>query len=195
VELDEIFFVEEAPVLSGIEALVTVLLIADDDPDGWTMAEDEEAPAPYEWIEEAPVPYEWAEETPVPYEWAEDTPVPVCFDVIADVTPVPTILVDDETPVPLILVDDETPVLITFEDDETTVPEIFEDETPVLMTALEEAFVVEIRVLEGLEDGLAEDFETGTVPTVLIGTPDAPAARDGPRGKHLLIGVINLSFW
>lgn len=134
----------------------------------------------------------------MPDGFTDVTPVPTIL--VDDETPVPAIFVDDETPVPLILVDDETPVPLTFEDDETTVPETFEDETPVLITTLEEAFVVETRVLEALdeelnEDVLAEELETGTVPTVLTGTPDAPAARVGPRGKHLLIGVINLSFW
>lgn len=52
-------------MLSGIDALVTVLLIADDDPDGWTTAEDEEAPGPYEWM--------------------EDTPVPDCLGVVAEI--------------------------------------------------------------------------------------------------------------
>jgi hypothetical protein len=64
VELDEIFLVEETPVLSGMEALVMVLLIADDDPDERTI--EDETPPPYEWTEETPVAYDWAEETPVP---------------------------------------------------------------------------------------------------------------------------------
>jgi hypothetical protein len=190
VELDELFFVVETPELCATEPLVTVLLIADDDPDWRTLVEDEEAPAPYEWTEEtralderteeAPALYEWAEEPPEPYEWIEDTGVLVCFDVIVDDTPLPTTLVEDETTEPLALEDEETPL-----------PETFEDETVVLRTTPEETCVTEMRVLEGTDEVL----ETGTVPTVLTGTPDAAAARVGPRGKHLLIGVINASFW
>lgn len=96
-------------------------------------------------------------------------------------------MVDDEAPVPIILV-----LLLT------PVPKTLEDETAVLRTMLEEALVVEMRVLEGLvevlnEDGLAEEVLTGTVPTVLMETPDALGGRDGPRGKHLLMGVIKWS--